>query len=145
MKFWKITFGLVAFTLLAGAAPSESGYGNVPKKRESLSSREDLVSVREDAVKPEEVYKNGVQEFALIATDTGYLPSRLIVRNRIPVHLYITSASARTLCFVMDEFSIRKGVENQQSVEVRFLPNKTGNYKFYCPVQEIQGTVVVRD
>ena len=55
------------------------------------------------------------------------------------------SASARTLCFVMDEFSVRKGVEPQQVAEVSFLPTKSGPYKFYCPVQEIQGKLTVRD
>jgi hypothetical protein len=34
---------------------------------------------------------------------------------------------------------------NQQVEEVRFLPNKTGTYKFYCPVKEIQGVIIVRD
>jgi hypothetical protein len=145
MQFRNLFLSLAAFLLLAGAAPSESGYSQIPKKREAFGSREEVHPIRDEAVKPEEVFKNGVQEFSLITTDTGYLPSRLIVRRNIPVHLYLTSASARTLCFVMDDFSIRKGVENQDVVEVRFLPTKTGQYKFYCPVQEIQGTVVVRD
>lgn len=145
MQIWKIAFGFAAFLVLAGAAPSQSGYGNIQKKKEALGSKDDLVKIREEAVKPQEVAKNGVQEFALIATDAGYLPSRIIVRNKIPVYLYITSASARTLCFMMDDFSIRKGVENQQAVQVNFVPNKTGTYKFYCPVNEIQGSLVVRD
>ncbi len=45
----------------------------------------------------------------------------------------------------MDDFSIRKGVSIQQVDQVNFLPTKVGEYKFYCPVGEIAGTVVVRD
>lgn len=134
-----------AFVLLTGAAPRESGYASVPQKREALGSQDDLREVRESAVKPEEVFKNGVQEVSLIATDTGYLPARIMVRKDIPVRLFITSASSSTLCFIMDEFSIKKGVATQVVEEVRFLPTKAGQYKFYCPVKEIQGSVVVRD
>lgn len=145
MRLWKLLFGFVALFALTGASPSSSGYSNVAKKKEAYGSNQDATDIREDSVKPEEVYKNGVQEFSLIATDTGYLPSRVIVRRNIPVRIFLTSASARTLCFVMDEFSLRKGVGAQQVEEVRFLPTKSGQYKFYCPVQEIQGSIVVRD
>ncbi len=145
IKFTKIALGLVAFFVLTGASPSNSGYSDVPKKKQALDSQDDVRSVRDSSVKPEEVFKNGVQELSLIVTDTGYLPSRLIVRRNIPVRLFLTSASAKALCFVMDDFSLRKGVGAQQVEEVRFLPTRSGQYKFYCPVQEIQGTVVVRD
>lgn len=140
-----IATAALAFTLLAGAAPRDSGYSGIPQKREALSGNDDLRSVREDAVKPEEVFKNGVQEIALIATETGYLPSRVMVRKNIPVRLFLTSASPSTLCFIMDEFSIKKGIATQTVEEIRFLPTKAGQYKFYCPVKEIQGSVVVRD
>jgi plastocyanin domain-containing protein len=145
MQLWKIAAGLFVLLLFSGAAPSDSGYSNVPQKREALGSRDDIQSIREESVKPEEVFKHGVQEFSLIATDTGYLPSRLIVRRNIPVRLFLTSGSSRTLCFVMDDFSLRRGVSPQQVEEIRFLPTRSGQYKFYCPVNEIQGSVVVRD
>jgi plastocyanin domain-containing protein len=128
-----------------GAAPLNSGYSDIPQKRDVYRSTDEFHPILDKSVRPEEVYKNGVQEISLIATDTGYLPSRLIVRANIPVRLYITSASARTFCFVLDEFSLRKGVENQRVVEVNFLPTKPGHYRFYCPVKEIQGELVVRD
>jgi heme/copper-type cytochrome/quinol oxidase subunit 2 len=145
-KFLSTALGTAgAFLILTGAAPRESGYSGVPQKREARGSEDDLRVVREDAVKPEEVFKNGVQEVSLIATDTGYLPARILVRKDIPVRLFITSASSSTLCFIMDEFSIKKGVATQVVEEVRFLPTKAGQYKFYCPVKEIQGSVVVRD
>lgn len=145
MQSWRIWLALAAFALLTGVTPLNSGYSGVPQKKEAVESNTRAQPIREDSVRPEEVFKNGVQEFSLIATDTGYLPSRLIVRRNIPVRLFLTSGSARTLCFVMDDFSLRKGMAPQKVEEVRFLPTKAGQYKFYCPVQEIQGTVVVRD
>jgi heme/copper-type cytochrome/quinol oxidase subunit 2 len=133
-----------SFAALA-ADPSDSGYEVIPKKRKAVSSNDGLQPVRENSVTPEEVYKHGVQEISVIATDTGFHPARIYVRRNIPVHLFLTSASPSKLCFVMDDFQIRKGVMIQQVDQVNFLPTKVGEYKFYCPVSEISGSVVVRD
>ena len=81
----------------------------------------------------------------MIASDTGYYPTKIIVRKNIPVHLFLTSSSSSALCFVMDSFFIRKGVAAHGLEEVHFLPTKAGQYKFYCPVKEIEGSIVVRD
>ena len=150
MKYSKgIVFVLLALgsatvaTLVMAASPTESGYSSVPKKRNALGA--EASTVRDESVRPEEAFKYGVQEFAVIAGDTGYFPSRIIVRKNIPVKLFLTSSSSRPLCFVMDEFSIRKGVATQAMEEIRFLPTKAGQYKFYCPVGEIQGSITVRD
>jgi plastocyanin domain-containing protein len=132
-------------TLAFGAAQKSSDYSSVPKKKESITSNDGVQRVRDEAVTPEEVYKHGVQEVAVIATDTGFQPSRIYVRRNIPVHLFLTSASPSKLCFVMDDFQIRKGVSIQQVEQVNFMPTKVGEYKFYCPVSEISGSVVVRD
>lgn len=145
MKIRVLVWATLAFTLLTAAAPRESGYSQVPQKESKYESNQDVQKVRESAVRPEEVYKHGVQEFAVVATDTGYFPARIYVRKNIPVHLFLTSASPSKLCFVMDDFSIRKGVAIQQVDQVNFLPTRAGEYKFYCPVSEIKGTIVVRD
>ncbi len=145
MEAQKILFLLFAFVLCTAAAPKDSGYSKVPQKREGKGSNQDLREVREDAVKPEEVYKHGVQEFSIIASDTGFFPTKVIVRKNIPVRLMLTSASTTAYCFMLDEFNVRKGVPFQEVVEVRFLPTKASTYRFYCPKQEIEGTIVVRD
>lgn len=141
----RLLLAVTGFILLAGAAPKTSSYSNVQQKKEALGSSQELQNIREEAVKPEEVYKHGVQEFSVIATDTGYLPAKIFVRRNIPVKFYLTSASARKLCFMMDDFSVRKGVSSQSVEQINFLPTKPGQYRFYCPVQEIEGQVIVRD
>lgn len=145
MKARKIIFAFAAALFLMGAAPPESGYSNIPQKKEAFSSNQELRPVREEAIHPEEVYKNGVQEVAIIASDTGFFPTKVIVRKNIPVQLRLTSASNTSYCFVMDEFNISRSVPAQEVVEIRFLPDKANTYRFYCPKQEIQGTLVVRD
>lgn len=141
MKYAKTLWICTLLPFCLAAAPSQ--YNQVPKKGEKPAAS--ASSVRDPEVRPEEVYKYGKQEFAIIARDTGYFPERVIVRRNIPVRLYITSASPKSLCFVMDEFAIRRGVANQGVEELNFLPTKAGEYKFYCPVGEIQGKIVVRE
>ncbi len=145
MKVSRILFAMVAFATLLGAAPGSSPYAKIPKKKGKLEKSDSVQTLREDTVTPEEVYKHGVQEISVIASDTGFLPSKIYVRKNIPVHIFLTSASPAKLCFIMDDFQIRKGVSIQQVDQVNFLPTKVGEYKFYCPVSEIKGSLIVRD
>lgn len=132
--------------------PAPQSYSTVPRKTptEAISQEQDGVEpkakdITVKTVKPEEAFKFGVQEFALIASDTGYFPPRIIVRRNIPVSLFLTGSSSTNLCFVQDDFGIRRSVGAKAVEEVRFVPTKVGQYKFYCPVKEIQGTLIVRD
>lgn len=145
MEYRKLIIFILASIFFMGAAPNESGYSSLPKKKEALESSQEINPLRDEAVRPEEVYKYGVQEFSIIASDTGFFPTKVIVRKNIPVRLTLTSASATSYCFMLDEFNVRKGVPSQEVVEVRFLPTKASTYRFYCPKQEIEGTIVVRD
>lgn len=145
MKTLKIIAAGFVFLALVGAAPSDSPYGKIPKKKSVYAPNGSVKEIREDTVSPEEVYKHGVQEVSVIATDTGFHPAKVYVRRNIPVHLFLTSASPSKLCFVMDDFQIRKGVSIQQVDQVNFLPTKVGEYKFYCPVSELKGSLIVRD
>lgn len=145
MAIHKLILFIIAGVFLMGAAPHQSGYSGIPKKKEALESSQEINPVREESVRPEEVYKYGIQEFSIIASDTGFFPTKVIVRKNIPVRLTLTSASSTSYCFMLDEFNVRKGVPSQEVVEVRFLPTKASTYRFYCPKQEIEGTIVVRD
>lgn len=145
MKTQRFLLATLAFVTLSGAAPGTSPYAKIPKKKSVYTENGSVQAVREDTVTPEEVYKHGVQEVSVIATDTGFHPSKVYVRKNIPVHLFLTSASPSKLCFIMDDFQIRKGVSIQQVDQVNFLPTKIGEYKFYCPVSELKGSLIVRD
>lgn len=145
MKTQRFLLATLAFVTLSGAAPGTSPYAKIPKKKSVYTENGSVQAVREDTVTHEEVYKHGVQEVSVIATDTGFHPSKVYVRKNIPVHLFLTSASPSKLCFIMDDFQIRKGVSIQQVDQVNFLPTKIGEYKFYCPVSELKGSLIVRD
>lgn len=87
----------------------------------------------------------GVQEVALIAGELGYFPKALFVTQDIPVRLFVTGTSEKTLCIMMDSFNVRKQIRSRQVEEVTFTPGTAGKYRFYCPVNGMEGTLVVRE
>jgi plastocyanin len=89
--------------------------------------------------------RKGVQEVALIASDLGYFPRTLFVSRDVPVRLFVTGSSKNTLCLMMDSFTIRKQVRSQKIEEITFTPNVPGKYRFYCPVNGMEGTLVVKE
>jgi hypothetical protein len=87
----------------------------------------------------------GVQEIALIAGDLGYFPKTVFVTRDVPVRLFVTGASKGTLCVMMDAFNVRKQVRAQKIEEITFTPSTPGKFRFYCPVNGMEGTLVVRE
>lgn len=104
-------------------------------------------SAMEMDVKPEQAEKYGVQEHSIIVTDKGYFPNKVVVRRNIPVNLYLTATDSQNLCFVMknDEYNFHRGVGSKRIETISFKPTRPGPYKFHCPIQHIEGTLIVRD
>jgi plastocyanin len=91
------------------------------------------------------VARLGVQEVAVIASDLGYFPKTVFVSRDVPVRMFVTGSSKNTLCIMMDSFSVRKQVRSQKIEEITFTPNIPGKYRFYCPVNGMEGTMVVKE
>ena len=89
--------------------------------------------------------RQGVQEVALIAGDLGFFPKTLFVTRDIPVRLFVTGSSKRSLCVLMDAFGVRKQVRSQRVEEIQFTPAHPGKYRVYCPINGSEGTLVVKD
>ncbi len=89
--------------------------------------------------------RTGVQEVALIAADLGFFPKTVFVTRDIPVRLYITSASKKPLCMMLDDFQVRKQIRSQKIEEISFVPTHPGQYRFYCPINGMEGTLFVKD
>lgn len=87
----------------------------------------------------------GTQEISLIVSDYGYFPNRLFVTQNVPVKIYLTTPSKVTLCFMLDQWGVKKGVLPGKVEEISFVPEAPGEYRFYCPVKSIEGTLVVRE
>jgi hypothetical protein len=123
---------------LAANAPTpsqSSGEEAPPPKASSLDRLQSLVPDR----------AKGIQEVALIAGDLGYFPKTVFVTRDVPVRLFVTGASKGTLCVMMDAFNVRKQVRSQKIEEITFTPSTPGKFRFYCPVNGMEGTLVVRE
>ncbi|MGK5083143.1 cupredoxin domain-containing protein [Bdellovibrionota bacterium FG-1] len=98
------------------------------------------------AVEPSSVMtRKGVQEVAVIASDLGFFPKNIFVSRDVPVRMYVTGSSKNTLCIMMDSFQVRKQVRSQRIEEVTFTPNVPGKYRFYCPVNGMEGSLIVKE
>jgi plastocyanin domain-containing protein len=91
------------------------------------------------------IRRKGVQEVAVIAGDAGFFPKTVFVTRDIPVRLYVTGASKNTLCLMMDSFQVRKQIRSQKIEEISFTPGIPGKYRFHCPVNGMEGNLIVRE
>ncbi len=86
---------------------------------------------------------SATQEMALIVGDLGFFPQTLIATADIPLRIYVTSASQKTLCIVIDDFKVQKQVQSHEIKEVMLVP-KVGQYRIYCPVNHMEGKLIVK-
>lgn len=89
--------------------------------------------------------KKAFQEAAVIVNDLGFFPSTLFVTQGIPVRLYVTGASQRSQCMIMDAFGVRRQIRNNKVEEVTFTPDQAGKFSFTCPMNGAKGTMIVRE
>ena len=89
--------------------------------------------------------RKGVQEVSIIAGDLGFFPKTIFVSRDVPVRLFVTGASKGSLCIMMDTFNVRKQIRSNKIEEITFVPNQPGTYRFYCPVNGSEGTMVVKE
>ena len=105
----------------------------------------DLTGGIRDGVLPPSILKSGTQEVSLIAHELGFFPRSIFVTQDVPVRMFVTSASKRALCIMIDELQIRRQVRSQEIEELSFTPTTPGQYRFYCPMNGMEGTLWVRD
>lgn len=89
--------------------------------------------------------RRGVQETSLIAGDLGFFPKVIFATRDVPVRLYVTGASKNTLCLMMDSFQVRRQIRGGKIEEITFTAGNAGKYRFYCPINGMEGHVVVRE
>ena len=85
------------------------------------------------------------QEVAVIANELGFFPSTIFVTEGVAVRMFITGASAKSQCFMLDPFEIRRQVRSQRVEEIVFTPEQAGKFTFHCPMNGAKGTLVVRE
>jgi plastocyanin len=104
-----------------------------------------IVSQSSEMRTASEMVRKGVQEVAIIASDLGYFPKTVFVSRDVPVRMFVTGSSKNTLCIMMDSFQVRKQIRSQKIEEITFTPSAPGKYRFYCPVNGMEGQMVVKE
>jgi hypothetical protein len=111
---------------------------------DSLGDADATTDIR-DGILPPSILKSGTQEVSVIAHELGFFPKSIFVTQNVPVRMFITSASKRALCIMIDEFQVRRQVRSQEVEEFTFTPTTPGQYRFYCPMNGMEGMLWVRE
>lgn len=122
---------------------------DVKQKEEQLAKKEEPEGVpaqsRVQGEFLESLKGQAEQEKALIAGDLGFFPKTVIVTQDIPVRLFVTGASKKTLCVMIDSFQVRRQVKSQKIEEITFTPKEPGQYRLYCPLNGMEGILIVKE
>jgi heme/copper-type cytochrome/quinol oxidase subunit 2 len=98
----------------------------------------------DDTVRPTLV--DGVQVVKITVTGSGYSPSRITVKEDVPVRLVFEqfSASACAAQIQIPSLGVPKvSLAQGRETPVEFTPTKTGSYAFTCGMEMLTGTLVV--
>jgi plastocyanin domain-containing protein len=81
---------------------------------------------------------------ALAVTDVGFEPSEVTVAKGQPVTLVITRKTDATCAkdIVIPDHGIKKALPLNQPVEVTFTPDKSGELKYGCAMNQMIGGVL---
>lgn len=85
------------------------------------------------------------QETSVIATESGFFPKVIFATKGQSIKLFVTASSKAPLCFMSDDFQVRKQVRAGSIEELQITPNRAGTYRFYCPIHQLEGRLVVRE
>jgi hypothetical protein len=84
------------------------------------------------------------REIAVIQSDKGYIPKRLDLIKGVKTRVYITGTLDRKVAFVSDTYNIQRSIKGKGVTIIEFTPDSTGIYKFYDPINKMEGWFLVR-
>jgi plastocyanin len=135
----------IASVSSSGAIYANSGQSSGQVSTNSIEHSRIMTSQASESRTASEMARKGVQEVAIIASDLGYFPKTVFVSRDVPVRMFVTGSSKNTLCIMMDSFQVRKQVRARKIEEITFTPNQPGKYRFYCPVNGMEGSLIVKE
>ncbi len=84
------------------------------------------------------------QDVSVIVNELGFFPSTLMVTQGVPVRLFITGATKKSQCFILESQGVRRQIKAEKIEEVTFVPDAEGVFRFSCPINGAEGKLVVR-
>ena len=92
--------------------------------------------------------RNDEQVIRISASTFEYKPSEITVKKGVPVTLELISQD-RHHGFKLSEFNLRADIQPGVVEKIRFVPDKTGKFTFFCDVfcgdghEDMSGTLTV--
>lgn len=86
-----------------------------------------------------------LREFSVIATPEGFYPSRISLFVGEKVKFFVTSTTEKPSCFMLQEKSLFLPANKGEVSNGEAHFEKSGTFKFYCPTNQIKGTITVLD
>lgn len=99
----------------------------------------------------EETYFTGakldvpMRENAIIVSDTGFYPNRIVVFKGEKVKFFVTNISDQAQCFNIPDKSVYTTAQKGKIAEGEAYFDKSGVYVFNCPNSNFQGRVIVME
>ena len=128
-----------------GDASFDSSPGRGPAEVKPVKIKSSDVAQSKKLIVNQANRDKAVQEVAVIANDTGFYPKTIFLTQGIPARIFITGASAKSQCFMLDQFSVRRQIRSQKIEEVTFVPEEAGIFTFNCPMNGAKGSIIVKE
>lgn len=90
-------------------------------------------------------FKQPVREFAVIATDDGFYPNKIMAFVGEKVRFFLTTTTKKPQCFVLQKHEVFISAEKGRLNEAEAILENPGRYKFYCPAGQHEGHLTVME
>lgn len=99
----------------------------------------------------EETYFNAqkldvpMRENAIIVSDTGFYPNRIVIFKGEKVKFYVTNISENAQCFNIPDKNVFTTAQKGKIAEGEAFFDKSGVFVFNCPNSNFQGRLIVME
>lgn len=83
------------------------------------------------------------RQHAIIAGKYSYYPSKIVIFKNETLRIFLTSVTEKPNCMIIKDKNIFLSAKKGDVTEKIITFNKTGNFKFHCPSNNIEGTISV--
>jgi heme/copper-type cytochrome/quinol oxidase subunit 2 len=129
--------GDAAYAQHGGCGSHGSGGSHSGHRKGSTSQSDDAVRA---------TISDGVQIVRISVSESGYTPSRIVVKEDVPVRLVFEQFSSSACAAQVQIPSLgvpRITLKAGKETPVEFTPTKAGTYEFTCGMEMLTGTLVV--
>ncbi len=117
-----------------------SGHKHITQKSESHSEYKVVTPSKGYAF----INDDGMQETTITIKD-GYHPNTVVVKKGIPMRLkFDLQEKGCTDKVMLKTFKVEQKLEPFKITTIEFTPDSAGTFTFSCPMEMIEGTLVVK-